>query len=1031
MDATERTSQWRRSGPAARARAPAPSRRSPPRPGRALERRRRRGRSPARRDPRGPPRARAPACPPSASSRSRSASTASRCARRSRGSRRSASSPRATARARSSPRGASAPGSRRSATLIGSLKPPDIRRGTSSSPRSSSSGASSPPRPSRSRPSATPTRTSRRSPRAPQEQQGARRRSDRLRARRPRVRARRLRAARNVGARALPQHVRALAGRAPAARGACSTIAATSRRATTPSVVELIRRGDRELARELVRRALERLDEAWSPAPRRASDRSRDRPHESRRRPLRTAARSERSDEPRVRAPLGARPRWAPSSRARAAPRSASTSAGMDVERVPRATSMRRVPFAGRPRAPAAIWLVALAPLFVLGRFATIAGLARADRERVLAALRREPLVRRAHRSSSSSRRSARSSTRATPPSASRARPRRGTPWCASRPGARPSHEPASSDRISARLSPRYEPDAQRFPDEALPEGAVVDGAALSARRRRGVRLRRRRLGRAGRRRRAHARPGGLLGRHRRGGPVGQDARLRRGRVRRLPPHVSATPGRRCWRGAPYMPLLQGRCVGGSTVVNSAIAWRTPEDVLDEWRAHFGLGGAITRRTLEPHFDALERDLNVHAVDDDVLGENNRLFLDGPATERGGARRGCTATSAAAGLGAVPHRVPERRQAGDERELRAVGALARGAHLHVVPRRAGGRAGRARGRGAREDELLRSPSEEAVAARRAPRAARRVRRGEHRADAEPPPAERRARARARGALPGPPRRRRGGSLRRAGRDAPSARRRGRRSCTSAGPIASSSRRLSMPPELAAARMPGIGTELLERLCVVSRTSRCGWSQSAPRPRGRCGRALGRRRRRSLHARRRATCGAPERACAILTERMFEAGAREVWPGIYGLPAVLRSQRRGPPHRGGAARSARVLVHRDAPLRRRAHGAGPAHERRRPRLRRPTTASGLYVVDSSVFPTNLGVNPQHSIMAHEPPRGDARGLAPPKAAASRMNAARPPRRGAAAEAGALHAALDVRPPARRLRAPFAPAALAQW
>jgi choline dehydrogenase-like flavoprotein len=26
------------------------------------------------------------------------------------------------------------------------------------------------------------------------------------------------------------------------------------------------------------------------------------------------------------------------------------------------------------------------------------------------------------------------------------------------------------------------------------------------------------------------------------------------------------------------------------------------------------------------------------------------------------------------------------------------------------------------------------------------------------------------------------------------------------------------------------------------------------------------------------------------------------------------------------------------------------------------------ARGLYVVDSSVFPTNLGVNPQHSIMA---------------------------------------------------------------
>ena len=43
--------------------------------------------------------------------------------------------------------------------------------------------------------------------------------------------------------------------------------------------------------------------------------------------------------------------------------------------------------------------------------------------------------------------------------------------------------------------------------------------------------------------------------------------------------------------GRAYIPLLQGRCVGGSTVVNSAIAHRTPEDVLDEWR-RFGLGGA-------------------------------------------------------------------------------------------------------------------------------------------------------------------------------------------------------------------------------------------------------------------------------------------------------------------------------------------------------------------------------------------------------------------------------------------------------
>lgn len=34
-----------------------------------------------------------------------------------------------------------------------------------------------------------------------------------------------------------------------------------------------------------------------------------------------------------------------------------------------------------------AVWIVALAPLFVLGRLATISGLAQADRERVVAAL--------------------------------------------------------------------------------------------------------------------------------------------------------------------------------------------------------------------------------------------------------------------------------------------------------------------------------------------------------------------------------------------------------------------------------------------------------------------------------------------------------------------------------------------------------------------------------------------------------------------------------------------------------------------
>ncbi|HEY1692292.1 MAG TPA: hypothetical protein VGG39_09025 [Polyangiaceae bacterium] len=48
---------------------------------------------------------------------------------------------------------------------------------------------------------------------------------------------------------------------------------------------------------------------------------------------------------------------------------------------------MACVPFQAAFGLRAAVWLVALAPLFVLGRLATIAGLAVADREKVVATL--------------------------------------------------------------------------------------------------------------------------------------------------------------------------------------------------------------------------------------------------------------------------------------------------------------------------------------------------------------------------------------------------------------------------------------------------------------------------------------------------------------------------------------------------------------------------------------------------------------------------------------------------------------------
>lgn len=47
--------------------------------------------------------------------------------------------------------------------------------------------------------------------------------------------------------------------------------------------------------------------------------------------------------------------------------------------------------------------------------------------------------------------------------------------------------------------------------------------------------------------------------------------------------------GRRIMQGNTFIPLASGRGVGGGTLVNSAICFRTPDYVLDEWRDDFGL----------------------------------------------------------------------------------------------------------------------------------------------------------------------------------------------------------------------------------------------------------------------------------------------------------------------------------------------------------------------------------------------------------------------------------------------------------
>jgi choline dehydrogenase-like flavoprotein len=83
-------------------------------------------------------------------------------------------------------------------------------------------------------------------------------------------------------------------------------------------------------------------------------------------------------------------------------------------------------------------------------------------------------------------------------------------------------------------------------------------------------------------------------------------------------------------RGAPMMPLVQGRVVGGTSVVNGAISWRLPRDVHQEWvDADPALGDSLPWSELEPLFDRVEDHLNIRPTDEAISGANNLLLKKG------------------------------------------------------------------------------------------------------------------------------------------------------------------------------------------------------------------------------------------------------------------------------------------------------------------------------------------------------------------------------------------------------------------
>ncbi len=421
--------------------------------------------------------------------------------------------------------------------------------------------------------------------------------------------------------------------------------------------------------------------------------------------------------------------------------------------------------------------------------------------------------------------------------------------------------------------------------------------------------------------------------------------------------------GTQAIEGRAYIPLLQGRCVGGSTVMNSAIAHRTPEDVLDEWARRFGLGNAINARVLEPHFDALELDLSTRAVSDEALGNNDQRFLDEAMTHGLPARRTHRYEHGCQGSGRCFTGCPNAAKQGMNVTY-VPRALALGARLYCSCRveRVVLEGGRATGIVARTTSSHRSG-----------RAARQVRLHARRgvivaaSAVQTPNLLRRSGVRS-SALGEHFQCHPGYGIGAVFDDvAPES-----FGATQGAEITALRRTervkfetILLQPELAAVRIPGIGHEWMQRFglyphfaqwAMVVRaeaegTVRRGWGGGD----------------KVRWSPLRVDMERAIKGAALLSRMMFEAGAREVWTGLYGIPSAMRSidevraiERMPPDPRLFSFISTHLFGAARMGVDPRASVVGTHFQ--------VHDAAGLYVVDSSVFPTNLGVNPQHTIMA---------------------------------------------------------------
>ncbi|MFO0726581.1 MAG: GMC family oxidoreductase [Myxococcota bacterium] len=80
-------------------------------------------------------------------------------------------------------------------------------------------------------------------------------------------------------------------------------------------------------------------------------------------------------------------------------------------------------------------------------------------------------------------------------------------------------------------------------------------------------------------------------------------------------------------RGRALWPVVQARTVGGTTVINSAICVRTPGDIFEQWSKQHGIHGLA--EDVGRHQDRIEAELCVEEVPPESRGRSNTLAAEG------------------------------------------------------------------------------------------------------------------------------------------------------------------------------------------------------------------------------------------------------------------------------------------------------------------------------------------------------------------------------------------------------------------